>query len=267
MKTLEKAAIQLLFLTYIVIILAGIRINFDARKMIKAKGHINFEKRKTLYLLELLFNLFRFSGTLRVLFQRKLEYAFSVHFLNIYLVVLCISKLIYNESFIYCIISELFVHFLYVFIFIKVYYHANVIFLVRSLRVIGCDVRKMRIFMVRKFLVVQRHLIYSILFLRQLTLYTYKGHLDNHYFLVLPLMDLVIARFEIYELRITKIITILSWFLSAIVSTYLMLFNTESGEYFYRIRLAMFSILIYVHVIYNILDLFFYGYKINKLIR
>lgn len=266
MIKLENAAIRFWILTFLTIFITGIRISYDAGKIITDASRLRYEKRKSLYLLELIFNIFRFTGTLRVLYQRKLEYAFNVHFLNMYFIVLCLSELIINDGLIFFIIISFFLHLLYAFLFQKIFYHAKEIFLVKSLREIGCGVQKMRMFMVRKKLIVQRRLIYFIIFLRELTLYVYDEKQDNRLFFFLPLIVFVLTRFEIYEVRITKMITILFWFIHSSATTYLIMQKGGSNEHLSELRLFMFAMIIYVHVIYNILDLFFYGYGINKLL-
>lgn len=265
MKNIENASIKFLFISYIIIFLKGIRIRQDARYLITNEQRFSFERRKSFIILDLFFVMYRLAGTFLTLFQSKLEYAYNVHFLNLYFVVTSISKIILHGPLGVNMFIELILHLLYTFLFYKIYYYAKEIFLVKSLRSIGCGVRKMRMVMVRKKTIVQRYLIYVIILLRQITLILYEKRMYNHYFIVFPLINMIMTKFEHYEIRTTKIITILLWFMQALTVTYRIIYDSEVDDLLHGIRLILFVITLYLHFIYNLLDLFFYGYGINKL--
>lgn len=267
MDYFEKAALKFLLLTYISFFLIGLRYRFTHIDLITNEDTIDFTQRKSLYVIETTFHIFRIMATLKVIYQRRLAYSFSVHFLSLYMITIYVGKLFQNNMFSYFLLLEIIIHVLYAYMFFVVYLQAKEKFLLTFLGVVGCNVRTMRMFMVRKKIKTQRYLLFTIILLRNLT-YFFDGKIvDNIWFLASAVIDLILVEFERYEIKITKIFSIMIWCVNGGYITYLLFFAwIVDDEFLFRLRVFLFLIIIYIYVSYNVIDFFFYGYGINKIL-
>lgn len=267
MQYYEKATLLLLINTYLSITLLGIRIRYDYIAFITNENSISISDRRGMYLMESIFHFLRVVATLKVIYQKKLAHSFAVYYLSFDFIVLYSSKIIIHNIFTLYQLIELLLHFVYSVMFYKVARRIRRENLIQFLRVVSCDVRKIRMFFIRKNLQPQRYLLYSIIFIRNISLYVFCNRFDNSKLIISVFLDYFLNKFERYEIRLTKYITISIWIANLMYTFYLIIYDggNNAGEYLFEVRAALYVGIVSMHIVYNIMDLYFYGNGINKL--
>lgn len=267
MKYYEKATLFFLANTYISIILLGIFAKCNNLDIMSHKETIKMPSRKSLYLMKSMFHLIRIHVTFKVIYHKELEYSFAVNFLNLYFIVLNTAILFDKKVFCPYTILILLAHIVYAIVSYHVFRRIKRENLIKFLRAVSCDVSKRRMYLVHKRLQPQRYLLISIIIIRNISLLIYVNKTDNFLFLFSVTLDYFLTKLEKYEIRITKLISLFIWITSAVYTVHLARYGGGiKAEYLFIIRATLYIGLMCVHIIYNSLDLLFYGNGINKIL-
>lgn len=267
MQYTEKATILFLINTIFSLVLLAIRIKYDYVAIISNEDTISISNRQSMYLMESIYHILRIIATFRVIWHRKLAYCFAVDYLNFDFIVLYTSKILVYNMFTFYQVLELVLHLVYSIYFYIVSKKIKRENLIQFLRVVSCDVQRIRIFFIRKNLQPQRYILYSIILLRNISLYVFCNRLDNLIFLIGVFVDYWLNKFERYEIRLTKYITIGLWIANLTYTIYLISYREgqHEEEYLFEVRVALYIGIVCIHIVYNIMDLYFYGNGINNL--